>query len=163
MARTTAKENQLLPAIMKITASAGKAARFIPYRENFVTTVPAGHTLYLTAKTFGQFLYYKEQGFTKVDAVGNENDKIVIPVPALITIRNNASKVMHFVPYRENFQAKLEPVKVVDGVVVEGEYVFEADTAGQVLYYIAQDSTGNGEDGTGIDVAFREKSSATAE
>ena len=49
---------------------------------------------------------------------------------------------MNFIPYRENFQVTVKPS--------EG-YSFKVETAGQVLYYMSQDTTGI-EVGTGLEV-----------
>ena len=128
-----------LPAKMVLTAGE-KAVRFTPYKENFVTTVPAGYQLGLVANTVGQYLYYAKQGFVEGEATGDK--KIVINVPAKVTIKNNSAKVMNFIPYKENFQQELE---------VGQSCIFEAKTAGQVLYYIAQDTNGESVEG-GLDV-----------
>ena len=138
-----AKTTITLPATMVVTAT-DKAFRFVPYKENFVTTVPAGKSLSLKATTIGQYLYYVKQGFVASDATAD----IVINVPAKINIKNNTNKVMNFIPYRENFQVE---------VAVGDEYEFEAENAGQVLYYMAQDTTGT-EVGGGLDVAQTAKS-----
>ena len=72
------------------------------------------------------------------------NDKdLVINVPAKIIIANYTDKAMNFIPYRENFQ---QEVKVGEA------FEFEATTAGQVLYYLAQDTSGTTADGKGLDV-----------
>ena len=123
---------------LKLTAPADRAVRFTPYKENFVTTVPAGKSLCLKAKTVGQYFYYVKQGF-----VEGESGDIVINVPATITITNRTDKTMNFIPYRENFQME---------VAAKDIYTFEVDTAGQVLYYLAQDTTGPDVEG-GLDVA----------
>ena len=129
------------PVTMKVTATADAAFRFMPYKENFTTTVPAGKSLSLGAYTLGQYLYYVKQGFVADDVKAD----IVIPAPATIVVKNTATKAMSFVPYRENFQFEL-------GV---GESVeFDVKTAGQVLYYVAQDCTTDHTDGVGIDVTF---------
>lgn len=127
-----------LPAKMMLTAGE-KAVRFTPYKENFVTTVPAGQKLSLVVNTVGQYLYYAKQGFVASDAVAD----IVINVPAKITITNNSEKVMNFIPYKENFQQEL---------LAGQACIFEAKTAGQVLYYLAQDTSGAEAVG-GLDVA----------
>lgn len=128
-----------LTKVLKLTAAADKTAKFTPYKENFVTTVPAGKSLCLKAKTVGQYLYYIKNDFKEGEPA--EGD-IVINVPAKITITNNTEKTMSFIPYRENFQAE---IKAGDS------YIFDADTAGQVLYYLAQDTTGPDTEG-GLDV-----------
>lgn len=125
---------------LKLTAPADRAVRFTPYKENFVTTVPAGKSLCLKAKTVGQYFYYVKQGFVVGES---EAEDIVINVPATITITNNTDKTMNFIPYRENFQME---------VAAKDVYTFEVDTAGQVLYYMAQDTTGPDVEG-GLDVA----------
>ena len=136
------------PVTMKVTAKE-TAFRFIPYKENFTTTVPAGKSLSLGAYTLGQYLYYIKQGFE----ASTQKADIVIPAPASITIKNTAAKVMSFVPYRENFQADL---------AVGESLEFDVKTAGQVLYYVAQDSTGDSTEGAGIDVTFAETATESA-
>lgn len=130
-----------LPATMKLKARAGEIIRFAPYKENFIVPVSGGESgssLSLKAETVGQFLYYLKQGFVEDSTAAD----VVINVPAKITITNNSSKVMSFIPYRENFSQE---------VAVGASYEFKATTAGQVLYYMAQDTNGMGEDG-GLDV-----------
>ena len=127
-----------LPATMKITAPEDKAVRFTPYKENFVVPVEKGTSLALKAETVGQYLYYKKQGFVADDTVAD----IVINSPAKITIKNNSTKTINFIPYRENFQQEVE--------AGEG-YEFVVKTAGQVLYYVAQDTNGIDVEG-GLDV-----------
>ena len=117
-----------LPATMKIEAL-GKDVRFTPYKENFVVPVKAGTSLSLKAESVGQYLYYVKQGFTADDTVAD----ITINSPAKITITNTSDKILNFIPYRENFQQEVE--------AGEG-YEFVVKTAGQVLYYIAQDFEG---------------------
>ena len=134
------------PVTMKVTAKE-TAFRFIPYKENFTTTVPAGRSLSLGAYTLGQYLYYIKQGFED----SAEEANIVIPAPASITIKNTAAKVMSFVPYRENFQADLAAGESLE---------FDVKTAGQVLYYVAKDSTGDSTEG--IDVTFAKTATASA-
>ena len=130
-----------LPATMKVSAAAGETIRFTPYKENFIVPVAGGESgssLSLKAETVGQYFYYLKQGF-KADSTTAD---IVINSPAKITIKNNAAKVMSFIPYRENFSQE---------VAVGDDYEFEAKTAGQVLYYMAQDTNGMGVAG-GLDV-----------
>lgn len=126
-----------LPQTMKITAG-DKAVRFAPYKENFVVPVKAGTSLSLKAETVGQYLYYAKQGFKPDDTAAD----VVINSPAKITITNNSAKTISFIPYRENFQQE----------VAAGEgYTFTVKNAGQVLYYIAQDTNGFNVDG-GLDI-----------
>ena len=125
-----------------VLTATDRAKRFVPYKENFVTTISTGEAIYLKAKTVGQYLYYEKNGFIAVDEAGKGVDDIVINVPAKITIKNNTDKVMNFIPYRENFQVE---------VAVGDSYKFEAETAGQVLYYMSQDTTGAKKEG-GLDV-----------
>ena len=130
-----------LPATMKISAAAGEVVRFTPYKENFIVPVvggESGSSLSLKAETVGQYFYYLKQGFI----VNSETADIVINSPAKITIKNNSSKVVSFIPYRENFSQE---------VAVGDSYEFEAKTAGQTLYYMAQDTNSMGTDG-GLDV-----------
>lgn len=119
--------------------------RFIPYKENFATTVPVGASIELTTETVGQCFYYERQaiagaleiGATVVAASGDSHTKI--PTPAKVTLTNTSDKAQMFVPYRENFQQEIP---------VGGAYEFEVKTAGQALYYASQAS-----DGIDVDVA----------
>ena len=56
-----------------------------------------------------------------------------IELPAVITIKNTSDHTIRFIPYRENFATA-----VAAGDTLE----IEAQTAGQVLYYIAQQTDG---------------------
>lgn len=122
-------KNITLPATMKLIAGA-EGAKFAPYKENFITTIKANSALVLKVDTVGQYFYYKNQGFVEGTAADGD---LVINVPAIVTIANNSGKAMNFIPYRENFQQVIE--------ANEG-YSFDATTAGQVLYYLAQDTNG---------------------
>lgn len=54
----------------------------------------------------------------------------IIKLPAKITLTNTSStRDVRFVPYRENFTAVVPATKSIE---------LEAQTAGQVLYYLAQ-------------------------
>ena len=122
-------------SVMKLTNSTDKTIRFIPYKENFATAIPAGKSVSLVAKTVGQYFYYMKQAETglTVEVDASAAADVVIETPAKITLENNTDKSMFFVPYRENFQVEVK----------QGEsYDFTADTAGQVLYYLAQDVDG---------------------
>lgn len=58
---------------------------------------------------------------------------ITISLPAVITLSNTSDRAIRFVPYRENFTT----------VIAAGDSVqLEAQTAGQVLYYLAQETDG---------------------
>lgn len=58
---------------------------------------------------------------------------ITISLPAVITLSNTSDRAIRFVPYRENFTT----------VINAGDSVkLEAQTAGQVLYYLAQATDG---------------------
>ena len=58
---------------------------------------------------------------------------ITIKLPAMITISNTSDHVIKFVPYRENFTT---------GIAAGDTVELEAQTAGQVLYYLAQATEG---------------------
>lgn len=60
-------------------------------------------------------------------------ETITITLPAVITIVNTSDKAIGFVPYRENFTTYLPAGDTI---------VLEATTAGQVLYYLAQETEG---------------------
>lgn len=136
-----------LPATMKITAGE-KPVRFAPYKENFISTVAANTSLSLRVDTVGQYLYYAKQGFEEGTGADME-----IPAPAKVKIENKSGKVQGFVPYRENFTQEVE---------VNGGYEFTVKTAGQALYYIAQDTNGLGLDG-GLDVTVTATTVANGE
>ena len=60
-------------------------------------------------------------------------ETITISLPAVITLSNTSDRGIRFVPYRENFTT----------VIAAGDSVqLEAQTAGQVLYYLAQATDG---------------------
>lgn len=56
-----------------------------------------------------------------------------IVLPAIITIANTSEKQIGFVPYRENFTTYIPAGETI---------TLEAQTAGQVLYYLAQATEG---------------------
>ena len=58
---------------------------------------------------------------------------IEIKLPAVITMTNTSDRKIGFVPYRENFTTYIAAGDIVK---------LEAQTAGQVLYYLAQATTG---------------------
>lgn len=58
-----------------------------------------------------------------------EAKTIEVKVPQILKIENKTENAVAFVPYRENFQAILAK---------NGAIEFEAETAGQVLYYLGQ-------------------------
>lgn len=60
-------------------------------------------------------------------------DTVKIVLPAVVTLANTSDKAIGFVPYRENFTSY-----IAAGATIE----LEAQTAGQVLYYLAQATDG---------------------
>ena len=58
---------------------------------------------------------------------------IYIVLPAVVTLKNVSERAIGFVPYRENFTSY-----IAAGATV----TLEAQTAGQVLYYLAQATEG---------------------
>lgn len=58
-----------------------------------------------------------------------EAKTIEVKVPQILKIENKTENAVAFVPYRENFQAILAKNSAIE---------FEAETAGQVLYYLGQ-------------------------
>lgn len=60
-------------------------------------------------------------------------ETIQIVLPAVVTLANTSDKTIGFVPYRENFTSY-----IAAGTTIE----LEAQTAGQVLYYLAQATDG---------------------
>lgn len=123
------------PGYIKLENKTEKAIQFVPYKENFATTIAAGNTLELGYETVGQYFYYMKQtdlGLTvnAIDEVDAETDTVkVISVPSAITVTNTGAETVAFIPYRENFW--------VD-VAAGDSYVFNAKTAGQCIYYLNQ-------------------------
>lgn len=138
MAKTTIEIKT--PGLIKLFNGTKKSVKFIPYKENFATTIEAGNTLELSYETIGQYFYYMKQkalGLT-VEAIEKnsaESDTVkVIKVPCSVTLTNLnpvGGEAVSFIPYRENF-----PVQIEGGV----SYVFDAKTAGQCIYYLNQAS-----------------------
>lgn len=50
-----------VPATITITNKGKKAHGFVPYRENFVVTIPVGDAVTLKALTAGEVFYYLAQ------------------------------------------------------------------------------------------------------
>ena len=124
-----------LPCYVTLTNKTDKDIRFIPYKENFATTIEAGEGICLAVETAGAVFYYLNQakaGLTveTAETAGAATEKLlVVDVPATITITNESKKDIFFVPYRENFSQIVNPGQV---------YSFPAKTAGQVIYYLNQ-------------------------
>ena len=126
------------PGYLKLENATAKNIQFVPYKENFATTILAGNTLELGYETVGQYFYYMKQAalgltVTVIDKVDAETDTVkVISVPSKVTVTNTnpeGGESASFIPYRENFW--------VD--VAAGEsYEFDAKTAGQCIYYLNQ-------------------------
>lgn len=53
--------NIVLPAIITITNTSTVSKTFMPYRENFTSTLAAGNTITLEVSNAGQVLYYLGQ------------------------------------------------------------------------------------------------------
>ena len=123
---------------VKLTNKSDKVVQFIPYKENFATAIEAGKSIVLPVETVGQVFYYIKQA--NEDLVvehaksGLEKDgDTVITLPQTLTITNESTKSIAFVPYRENFQ--------ID-VAAGDSYEFEVRTAGQYIYYFNQETLG---------------------
>lgn len=128
-----------LPAIIKIANNGDKAQSFQPYHENFMVSVPAGVAVEFEVSTVGQYFYYLKQaiGTLVITSIsefdGASETIIVIDLPSMVTLTNTSDVVKTFIPYREGFA-----VEIAAGDAVE----LEATTAGQVLYYLAQETEG---------------------
>lgn len=127
------------PGVVKITNESNEVKTFAPYKENFVTGVPAGYVLELGVKTAGQALYYLQQATEGLSVVFEADysdagvDDAIHFKDEVITIANSSDKAIDFIPYRENFAFT---VKAGDSVQIV------ADSVGQVLYYLAQQTEG---------------------
>ena len=128
-----------IPQYIKIENTSDKTVGFVPYRENYTYALEAGKTIELTATTSGQALYYLKQvtgnlAVTLIDDFDEATDNItVIYLPSQITLANNTSTALNFVPYKENFGEQLAAGDTL---------TFTATTVGQVLYYLAQANYG---------------------
>lgn len=128
-----------VPANIKLANTSDRAISFVPYRENFVTTLAKGVTLEFPVDKAGQVLYYLQQateGFavSQIASFDSASETVkVFETPAVMTIANTSDVVKAFVPYRENFNVD---VKAGD------TYKVEASTIGQILYYMAQATEG---------------------
>lgn len=131
--------NIATPVKFKMTNTAERAVSFMPYRENFVTTLIPQSVVEFSVDTAGQALYYllqatQELTVEKIEAFDAADETTtVIELPALITITNTSDKVKSFVPYRENFSYDVKPGDAIE---------LEATTVGQVLYYMSQETEG---------------------
>ena len=127
-----------VPAILKISNTSDINIPFVPYRENFVTSLAKGKAIEFSVETSGQALYYLKQatnGLTveQKTAFDSPVDGLTIfEVPGIMTLTNTTEKgVRTFVPYKENF-----------GVSIQGgdSYKIEVKNLGQILYYLAQET-----------------------
>ena len=55
-----------------------RTARFVPYKENFVTPVVKGGKLFLKAYTVGQYLYYTKNGFVEFDGTPTASETVTV-------------------------------------------------------------------------------------
>ena len=123
---------------VKLTNKSDKVVQFIPYKENFATAIEAGKSVVLPVETVGQVFYYIKQANEDLavehaeTGLAKEGDT-VITLPQILTITNESTKSIAFVPYRENFQ--------ID-VAAGDSYEFEVKTAGQYIYYFNQETLG---------------------
>lgn len=136
-----AKTTITVPAQVRLVNNSDATVRFAPYKENFTTALGAGESLVLVAKTLGQVLYYKKQATNSISVttLDTEDDGYAATIaattyncitPATVTITNNSTSPINFVPYRENFQYTIN-----GGDALE----FEIANAGQAIYYNNQD------------------------
>lgn len=123
------------PAKIRIANTSTYTKAFTPYKENFTTRLPAGKAVEFEVKTSGQVLYYLKQATTDLEVkvipnyTSDDENTIKLNVPAVITITNTSTRVIGFIPYRENFQ-----YNIAAGDSVE----LTAENVGKVLYYLAQ-------------------------
>ncbi len=127
-----------VPAKIKIVNTSDRAIGFVPYRENFVSSLAKGKTIEFPVDRAGQVLYYLDQttdGLTvsQIASFDSGENILVFETPAIMTIENTSTIVKAFQPYKENF--------TVD-VVAGDKYEIEVSTIGQILYYLAQATDG---------------------
>ena len=139
-----------LPQILKVENTSDRALSFVPYRENFVSVLDAGKAFEFQVKTAGQALYYLEQNKTSEGLVVSQlaafdlaasETLSIFKTPAVMTLENTSAVIKTFAPYKENF--------TVD-VAAGDKYEIEAETLGQILYYMAQATEG-------LDVSYAAK------
>ncbi len=140
------------PAVLLVkNISDNKSAEFIPYRENFKVSIPAGQHILFPVFTSGQILYYFGQKYENLevrifDAETEQKMDMYIPIDAEtgveITLINNSNKVINFIPYKENFNVSLAPNDEID---------LTLKNAGQVFYYMAQQT-----EGLEVDIPFED-------
>ena len=129
-----------LPVIMKLANTGSKKVSFQPYHENFTVNIAASTAVEFEVKTAGQYFYYMEQAtktglvVSKLSAFDEASSSIiVIDLPSMVTLA--ASENVNFIPYRENFTV---------AIAKNDSVVLEAETVGQVLYYLAQAQVNKG-------------------
>ena len=127
-----------VPAILKISNTSDINIPFVPYRENFVTSLAKGKAIEFSVDRAGQVLYYLKQATPELvvkqitNFTASDGNTTVLETPAIMTLENKSELVKSFQPYKENF--------IVD---VKGgdKYEIEVSTLGQILYYLAQGTT----------------------
>lgn len=131
--------NITTPGVVKITNTSTLVKALAPYKENFITSLPANFVLELGVKTAGQALYYLGQAtegltvvFEQSFSVSGVNEQIHSG-DEKITLTNTSDRAITIVPYRENFE-----YSIAAGDTLE----ITAGTVGQVLYYLAQATEG---------------------
>ena len=127
-----------LPQVLKVENKTERAVAFVPYKENFKATLAAGKAMEFEVKTAGQVLYYLEQTEITVTqltqfSVASDENTAIYKLPAKMVITNTSDKVKSFLPYKETFQVNVQAGDV---------YNVEADTLGQILYYLGQATDG---------------------
>lgn len=127
-----------VPAILKISNTSDINIPFVPYRENFVTSLAKGKAIEFSVETSGQALYYLKQatnGLTveqKTTFDSTADGLTIFEVPGIMTLTNTTEKgVRTFVPYRENFEVSIQG---------GDSYKIEVKNLGQILYYLAQET-----------------------
>lgn len=136
-----------LPQILKLDNKSDRAISFVPYRENFTTSLKAGTAIEFPVSTSGQVIYYFKQAtsdfeVTQLTEFDSASDTLLLfELPSIITLHNTSSVVKTFQPYKENFTVDIE---------AGDSYKIEVTTVGQLLYYLAQKTDG-------LDVSYAKK------
>ncbi len=121
------------PSVVILRNVSETSKTFVPYKENFVTSMPADYSLELGVKTAGQALYYLQQATDGLTVSFGETEEEVDDSIAyeneVITMTNISDIDVDFMPYKENYSYT---IKAGDTLKIT------ADSVGQVLYYLAQ-------------------------
>ena len=115
--------------------NAGKIENgFVPYKENFTCALAPETGVEFEVKSASEALYYLNLAIPglEISAIENFDDAdniVVIQSSTTITLTNETSIPVSFVPYKENF---------TQAIAVGGAITIPAANVNQFLYYLKQ-------------------------